>query len=112
MATESYVLNVLEVIEETDDAHSVVFEVPDELAEQFSYRPGQFLTVAVPSDETHKASGSVPMTARATSPRTRSARSSLASSPRRRPARHAWRSSSPSGSTPRSRAAEAATGRS
>jgi len=52
MATESYVLNVLDVIEETDDAHSVVFEVPEELAEQFSYRPGQFLTVAVPSDET------------------------------------------------------------
>ncbi len=52
MATESFVLNVLEVIEETDDARSVVFEVPDELAERFTYRPGQFLTVAVPSDET------------------------------------------------------------
>ena len=52
MATESYVLTVLDVIEETDDAHSVVFEVPDELAEQFTYRPGQFLTVAVPSDRT------------------------------------------------------------
>ncbi len=52
MATESYVLNVLEVIAETDDASSVVFEVPDELAEEFTYTPGQFLTVAVPSDET------------------------------------------------------------
>ena len=52
MATESFVLKVLDVVEETADAHSVVFEVPDELAEQFSYRPGQFLTVAVPSDET------------------------------------------------------------
>jgi 3-ketosteroid 9alpha-monooxygenase subunit B len=52
MATDSYVLTVLDVIEETDDAHSVVFEVPDDLADEFTYRPGQFLTVAVPSDET------------------------------------------------------------
>lgn len=52
MATESYVLNVLEVIEETADAKSVVFEVPSELQEKFAYTPGQFLTVAVPSDRT------------------------------------------------------------
>jgi len=52
MATESYQLNVAEVIEETDDARSVVFEVPSELQETFAYTPGQFLTVAVPSDRT------------------------------------------------------------
>ncbi|MCX6396036.1 MAG: ferredoxin--NADP reductase [Propionibacteriales bacterium] len=52
MATESYVLNVLEVIEETADAKSVVFEVPTDLQEAFAYTPGQFLTVAVPSDQT------------------------------------------------------------
>lgn len=52
MATDSYVLKVLEVVEETADAHSILFEVPDELADQFSYAPGQFLTVAVPSDRT------------------------------------------------------------
>lgn len=52
MATESYVLNVLEVIEETADAKSVVFEVPADLQETFAYTPGQFLTVAVPSDQT------------------------------------------------------------
>lgn len=52
MATESYVLNVLEVIEETADAKSVVFEVPAELQEKFAYTPGQFLTVAVPSERT------------------------------------------------------------
>lgn len=52
MATESYVLNVLEVIEETADAKSVVFEVPDDLQETFAYTPGQFLTVAVPSEQT------------------------------------------------------------
>lgn len=52
MAIESYVLNVLEVIEETADAKSVVFEVPEELQEKFAYTPGQFLTVAVPSDQT------------------------------------------------------------
>lgn len=48
----SYVLTVREVVEETADARSVVFEVPEELAEAFAYAPGQFLTVAVPSDQT------------------------------------------------------------
>jgi 3-ketosteroid 9alpha-monooxygenase subunit B len=52
MATESYVLTVSDVVEETDDARSVVFEVPSELQETFAYTPGQFLTVAVPSDRT------------------------------------------------------------
>ena len=52
MATESFVLTVAEVIEETADARSVVFEVPSELQETFAYTPGQFLTVAVPSDQT------------------------------------------------------------
>ncbi len=52
MATESFVLTVKDVIEETADAHSIVFEVPDDLQEQFAYTPGQFLTVAVPSDQT------------------------------------------------------------
>ena len=52
MAVESYVLKVAEVIEETNDAKSVAFEVPDDLQERFAYTPGQFLTVAVPSDQT------------------------------------------------------------
>jgi 3-ketosteroid 9alpha-monooxygenase subunit B len=52
MSTESYVLNVAEVIDETADARSVVLEVPSELQETFAYAPGQFLTVAVPSDRT------------------------------------------------------------
>ena len=52
MATESYVLKVLDVIEETADARSVIFEIPEELQETFSFTPGQFLTIAVPSDQT------------------------------------------------------------
>jgi 3-ketosteroid 9alpha-monooxygenase subunit B len=52
MTIESFVLNVTEVIEETADARSVVFEVPAELQERFAYTPGQFLTVAIPSDRT------------------------------------------------------------
>ena len=52
MATESFVLEVLDVIEETADARSIVLEVPEDLATQFTYTPGQFLTVAVPSDQT------------------------------------------------------------
>lgn len=41
-------LRVARVIAETDDACSVEFEVPD--ADAFGYRPGQFLTVRIPSD--------------------------------------------------------------
>lgn len=52
MDTDSFELTVLDVVEETVDARSISFEVPDGLAEHFTYKPGQFLTVAVPSDLT------------------------------------------------------------
>lgn len=52
MATESFVLEIAEVIRETEDATSVVFVVPEEHVERFGYTAGQFLTVAVPSDQT------------------------------------------------------------
>ena len=58
MATESYQLRVADVIEETEDARSIVFEVPSELQETFAYTPGQFLTVAVPSEQTGLAARS------------------------------------------------------
>ncbi len=51
MSDDSYELTVLEVIEETDDARSVVLD-PGEHREQFNYVPGQFLTVSIPSDRT------------------------------------------------------------
>jgi 3-ketosteroid 9alpha-monooxygenase subunit B len=49
---ESYVLTVVDVVEETADARSVSFAVPEDAADRFEYRPGQFLTLAVPSDRT------------------------------------------------------------
>lgn len=52
MAIESFVLSVAEVIEETADARSVVFDVPADLQERFAFAPGQFLTVGVPSERT------------------------------------------------------------
>ena len=45
-------LRVVDVIEETADARSIVLEVPEDARAEFDYRPGQFLTVAVPSDQT------------------------------------------------------------
>ena len=42
---------VAEVISETDDSCSLVLAVPPELAEVFAYRPGQFLTVRVPTED-------------------------------------------------------------
>lgn len=45
-------LEVVEIIQETGDAVSLVFEVPDNLVDAFRYRPGQFLTLKIPSDQT------------------------------------------------------------
>jgi 3-ketosteroid 9alpha-monooxygenase subunit B len=46
-----YQVPVAEVIAETDQACSIVFDVPDELAQVFAYRPGQFLTLRVPTPD-------------------------------------------------------------
>ncbi|PVG82912.1 3-ketosteroid-9-alpha-hydroxylase [Nocardioides gansuensis] len=51
-AEDSHLLLVADVVPETDDAVSVVFEVPDDVSEAFSWRPGQFLTLGIPSDRT------------------------------------------------------------
>ncbi|KQZ70254.1 ferredoxin--NADP reductase [Nocardioides sp. Root151] len=52
MDTDSFVLPVLGVIDETADACSVQLGLTPEAEGHFDYRPGQFLTLAVPSDET------------------------------------------------------------
>lgn len=41
-------LRLREVVDETADARSLVFEVPPALAEALRYRPGQFLTLRLP----------------------------------------------------------------
>ncbi|MEU3623835.1 3-ketosteroid-9-alpha-hydroxylase [Amycolatopsis coloradensis] len=45
-------VTVAEVITETADASSIVFEIPAEHVSVFAYTPGQFLTVRVPSERT------------------------------------------------------------
>ncbi|ANN16563.1 3-ketosteroid-9-alpha-hydroxylase [Amycolatopsis orientalis] len=45
-------VTVAEVINETADARSIVFDIPAEHAAVFAYTPGQFLTVRVPSERT------------------------------------------------------------
>jgi len=52
MTESSYELEVVRVVEETSDAHSVSFAVPEGAEAEFDYKPGQFLTLAVPSDQT------------------------------------------------------------
>jgi 3-ketosteroid 9alpha-monooxygenase subunit B len=47
-----YQVTVAEVIRETGDTSSFVLDVPPSLAATFAYRPGQFVTVRVPSDRT------------------------------------------------------------
>jgi len=49
---EYFQIRVAEVIRETGDACSLVLDVPPPLAATFGYRPGQFVTVRVPSDRT------------------------------------------------------------
>ena len=46
-------LRVLSVAEETHDSKSIVFDVPDALAQTFHYKPGQFLTLRVPVNGKH-----------------------------------------------------------
>ena len=41
-------LRVARVVEETADARSLIFDVPEHLAERFRYQPGQFLTLRIP----------------------------------------------------------------
>ncbi|MFF8596483.1 2Fe-2S iron-sulfur cluster-binding protein [Streptomyces sp. NPDC015220] len=45
-----FTVRVVEVVRETPDAHSLVLEPIDAPKDRFSYRPGQFLTVRVPSE--------------------------------------------------------------
>lgn len=45
-------LRVCEIIAETHDSCSIVLDAPADLGHRFRYRPGQFLTVRVPSDRT------------------------------------------------------------
>src|SRR6478752_4021244 len=52
MTDDAFELKVVDVVEETADAHSVSFEVPAGAEDRFAYKPGQFLTLAVPSDQT------------------------------------------------------------
>ena len=40
-----YSLRVAEVVRETPDAVSIAFEIPAQLASEFSYIPGQYLTL-------------------------------------------------------------------
>lgn len=47
-----YELTVIDVIEETPDSKSIVLRTPENSRELFAYRPGQFLTVRIPSDRT------------------------------------------------------------
>ncbi|KAA0084610.1 3-ketosteroid-9-alpha-hydroxylase [Mycolicibacterium sp. P9-64] len=44
-------LSVIDVIEESHDARSLVFAVPEEDRHRIAYRPGQFLTLRVPADD-------------------------------------------------------------
>ncbi|MGV9827153.1 2Fe-2S iron-sulfur cluster-binding protein [Gordonia sp. NPDC003429] len=51
--SRSVILTVARVIDETADARSIVFEIPDTAKDAFTeYKPGQFLTLRIPSDKT------------------------------------------------------------
>ncbi|MEP9393547.1 ferredoxin--NADP reductase [Gordonia sp. VNK1] len=51
--SRSVILTVAEVIDETHDSRSIVFEIPDTAKEAFTeYKAGQFLTLRIPSDRT------------------------------------------------------------
>jgi 3-ketosteroid 9alpha-monooxygenase subunit B len=51
-AGRGVVVRVAEVIDESADARSLVLDVSDDQRDLFAYRPGQFLTLRVPSERT------------------------------------------------------------
>jgi 3-ketosteroid 9alpha-monooxygenase subunit B len=50
--TDSYLLEVTALVDETADTRSITFAVPAGLADRFAFAPGQFLTVGIPSART------------------------------------------------------------
>ncbi len=51
--SRSVILTVADVIDETAEARSIVFDLPDTHRDPFTdYKPGQFLTLRIPSDRT------------------------------------------------------------
>lgn len=53
MTEPYYSLRVRDVIDETADAKSIVFEIPREHADAFRHKPGQFLTLRIPHEHRH-----------------------------------------------------------
>lgn len=51
MAVQFYKLAVSEVIRETKDTVTIVFDIPEDLTEEFKYQPGQYLTIKIPIDD-------------------------------------------------------------
>ncbi|MGW4242091.1 2Fe-2S iron-sulfur cluster-binding protein [Nocardia sp. NPDC004722] len=52
MNARAHELKVREVISETADAVSLIFDIPTDLTGRFGYAPGQYLTLRVPSERT------------------------------------------------------------
>lgn len=52
MNSRAHQLKVADVIKETAEAVSLIFDVPDDLIGRFGYSPGQFLTLAIPRGRT------------------------------------------------------------
>ncbi len=54
MSTTAYHrLKIKSVVEETADAKSIIFDIPQSLDSLFKYKPGQFLTLRVPNGDKH-----------------------------------------------------------
>ncbi len=45
MSQEFYSLEISNVIKETYEAHSIVFDIPEKLSTKFKYKPGQFVVI-------------------------------------------------------------------
>ncbi|WP_069164617.1 ferredoxin--NADP reductase [Nocardia altamirensis] len=52
MNPRAHQVKICDVIVETADAVTLVFDIPEDLSGRFSYAPGQFLTLRVPSERT------------------------------------------------------------
>ena len=52
VSTRAVAVTVAAVVQETADAVSLVFDIPADQSDRFTYKPGQFLTLRIPSDRT------------------------------------------------------------
>ena len=46
-----HILKIAQMVQETADAHSILFDIPENMREKFTYQSGQFITLKFKANE-------------------------------------------------------------